>query len=148
MAVSAASRGLAKRFAVLCDIDREWSALAELPAATAEDSLPLAYRLVIEAHVVQKLISEPGILKKRARETDAFRAEFEKFRLDGSEGYLLSFIAGGLAIENILLASSLGRFRTMFALAQLRQKGVILFTDQTELDLDASWSRRRLKGGA
>ncbi len=132
--------GLTKRLAILCDIGRVWTALAEVPPPSESDPLPIGYRRVLEARAVRDMTAPADFLDRAVRETPEFRKNFQAFNLDANEGYLLSLVAGRLSVRKILMISSLGRFPTLLALAKLQQKGVIVFEKD---DPDSSALRRR-----
>lgn len=134
-------RGLTKRLTVLCEIGRVGVALSEIPPPSPDDPLPIGYRRILEARTVRDLLAEPDITSKVAKETSEFRKNFASFDLVANEGYLLSLVAAKLTIQKILLISSLGRFQTLFNLAKLRAKGVLVF--ESAMDLDGTQSRRR-----
>jgi hypothetical protein len=126
---------------VLCDIGRIWSALSEVPASSPDDPTPIGYRRILEARAVRDLLDTPDLAERTIRQTEEFRRNFASFDLGANEGYVLSLIAGRLTVKKILMISTLGRFQTLFTLAKLDHKGVIVFS--TDHDVDSTSTRRR-----
>ena len=110
----------------LCSEGRHWEAIAGLQGGGTVESL--GYHRVVETRIVADLLAEPEVKTRVPRITDRFLSDFTSFDLSGSEGYLASLIDGQLSLDKVLLISTLGRFKTLLALARLREKGVLTLT--------------------
>jgi hypothetical protein len=105
-----------------------WQTLARLLDAQRtypEDLSLLGYVEIVRNMIVREFVGHAKGLQATPKHSAEFLTDFDRFKLDAQEGYLVSLIDGRLTVQKLIILSPFDPFKTLFILAKLQHERAI-----------------------
>jgi hypothetical protein len=85
----------------------------------------LGYVEIVRNRIVREFVGHPKGLQATPKHSAEFLTDFDRFKLDAQEGYLVSLIDGRLTVQKLIILSPFDSFKTLFILAKLQHERAI-----------------------